>query len=147
MEPSKLALGRTDPSDESRAPRNRSKTLKGASKPLRPRARLQFIGFRRLENEGVAAPKECASRCYLATKEQGLKISSPFDFSFLRPAEAMHAKIHLKRVCDEMVAMILVVNPAIHLVARAPKQLLCRQRCGQEFGSWREVGWLDLQYE
>ena len=30
MEPSKLALGRRDPSDESRAPRNRSKTLKGA---------------------------------------------------------------------------------------------------------------------
>jgi hypothetical protein len=97
-----------------------------------------LLDFGALENEGVAAPKECASRCYLATKEQGLKISSPFDFSFLRPAEAMHAKIHLKRVCDEMVAMILVVNPAIHLVARAPKQLLCRQRCGQEFGPWRE---------
>jgi hypothetical protein len=31
--------------------------------------------------------------------------------------KAMHAEIHLQRVC-EMVAMILVVNPAIHLVAQ-----------------------------
>ena len=31
----------------------------------------------------------------------------------------MHAEIHLQRVCDAMVAMLLVVNPAIHLVAQA----------------------------
>jgi len=40
-----------------------------------------------------------------------------------------------------MVAMLLVVNPAIHLVAQAhAKQSLGQQRCGQQFGSWREGG-------
>jgi len=39
----------------------------------------------------------------------------------------MHAEIHLQRVCDGMVAMLLVVYPAIHLVAQAhAKQSLDR---------------------
>jgi hypothetical protein len=46
-----------------------------------------------------------------------LKTSPSFDFSFYDQMKAMHAEIHLQRVC-EMVAMILVVNPAIHLVAQ-----------------------------
>src|SRR5271165_1725670 len=56
-------------------------------------------------------------------------------------AEATYARIHLQRVCDGRAAMILVVNPAKHPVAQAhAKQSLGRQRCGQQFGSWREGG-------
>ena len=77
-----------------------------------------------------------------------LKTSSPFDFSFYDQMKATHAEIHLQRVCNEMVAMILVVNPAIHLVAQAhAKQSFGRQQCGPQFGSWREGGLIDLQYE
>jgi hypothetical protein len=57
-----------------------------------------------------------------------LKTSFSFDFSFYNQMKAMHAEIQLKRVC-EMVAMILVVNPPIHLVAQThAKQQLGRQR-------------------
>ena len=63
-----------------------------------------------------------------------LKTSSSFDFSFYDQMKAMHAEIHLQRVCNEMVAMILVVNPAIHLVAQAhAKQSFGRQQCGPQF--------------
>src|SRR5271165_6188884 len=56
-------------------------------------------------------------------------------------AEAIHARIHLQRVCDGRDAMILVVNPAIHPTAQAQaKRSLGRQRCGQQFGSWRKGG-------
>src|ERR1700721_310741 len=86
--------------------------------------------------------EECSRRCFFATKGAGetLKTSPSFDFSFFDQMKAMHAEIHLQRVC-EMVAMILVVNPAIHLVAQThAKQPLGRQRCGPQFGSWREGG-------
>jgi hypothetical protein len=44
----------------------------------------------------------------------------------------MHGEIALQRVCDGRVAMLLVVDPAIHLVVQAhAKQSLGRQRCGR----------------
>jgi hypothetical protein len=62
------------PSDESRAPRNRSTTVKGANKPFDRsicEPDYNLLDFGALKNEGVAALKEYSSRCYLATKEQG----------------------------------------------------------------------------
>jgi hypothetical protein len=97
-----------------------------------------------LENEKELLLRKIAQvDAILRQKREGKpEISSPstFDFSFLQPAEAIHARIHLRRACDGRAAMILV-NPAIHPVAQAhAKQSLGRQRCGQQFGSWREGG-------